>query len=1150
MVKKQAQHTKFDEKVQKEPYQYRRHEQALLFPEHDYQKFEHIPSKNLEHLDLEFPKLDPEHISTKKLTYEQEQRIRDEIEENLRYKNERAYSYYAPTVESDIRKLKEYLEHNKVPDVIKGRILAKYDELRSKSIEFYAKYKEANALAEKPISTDLSQVATYTELFKGFSLLVVEELTKQIGRLFGSFTSEFLSKTLKNGLNIFTITAYNFNQKIYDMNNIIHSMHNVILDFDHRKKLLKQLESKIQKQVEDFLSIEENQQFLLWMDEYFPHYKDDFIKHALQFLRRDGGGNYDKHNVTFYDLVRFRTFKSIYEKASRTSTEGFKEVIQTDLVGSIKQELQSQVKERFKKNIQTLLAFLRSFNDSENDIFSRFFDDSESFISKLIDFCRKKLNIDLRSIITFASNVIKKRIEENIIEQKREQLQEINYKFISNLQENIFSLGKDVADWRVRTIIDNYLETKLGYIDKLPIKELEKIIKLSTKDMDNLARMITYDIIIDCFPGFEEEKHYNPDSNEYFSGIRKLIKKTDGKFSIESVTNFAHTQVPFVPKDILFTTIRSLFRELDNKSINSIFYLSDKNDKSTLQFILKILNREKKLDHNNFLKFFRNLSHYSKLFSTINSYNPKGMNEQDTVEMMVNAVRSIQTLDKDIENLNTFIKFVHDEAGNLPAETVKKMVMNKNFTNFTKTAFVRKLFKAYAQIKNAGGTNNIYKQHGKLITDLKRRKFLGNNFKENLLNIENFFEKNEDISPANPIFNQILQSASNIETDLSVLQMGDALKDLLKDYKQKNKNLFKLDLALNENLRFRVLKDKDPFILRVGIASDCCQRLGGVGETAARDSFINPLASVLILEWKDPNDQEWRLLAQSYFHFVPKENGYILDNVEQNEQNVNKFEELTNLNLEDIYALYASEIKNKLNVNYLLAGKSHSKISESKFKTDKRLEDPRYFDDRALTNRHGHHYSDFDERNSIDLLSPNFDIGVVQQKIYNKSVKESNTKVRNFIKAILNPGKLIKLAQDINQDVRRLQGVNPNLFGQQSWEFINQLINEINASLYSTSRGRELNNQTLNFQTVIRNKSTTTKFTGSIKNLFELSISIWEIISATRQPYSIEETISIIDSWIGDINSFSFPEEDTQNIKPTLVSILTSWKNLLNSLIS
>ena len=102
------------------------------------------------------------------------------------------------------------------------------------------------------------------------------------------------------------------------------------------------------------------------------------------------------------------------------------------------------------------------------------------------------------------------------------------------------------------------------------------------------------------------------------------------------------------------------------------------------------------------------------------------------------------------------------------------------------------------------------------------------------------------------------------------------------------------------------------------------------------------MAGVLILEYNDNN--QWKILSQSYFHYVPEDHSFILDNVESNETNVNKY----NINLDATYAYLAQEIKNKYNIKYFLAGKDYSKIQVNEFKSYTMDEDPRFFDEDIL----------------------------------------------------------------------------------------------------------------------------------------------------------------------------------------------------------
>lgn len=113
-----------------------------------------------------------------------------------------------------------------------------------------------------------------------------------------------------------------------------------------------------------------------------------------------------------------------------------------------------------------------------------------------------------------------------------------------------------------------------------------------------------------------------------------------------------------------------------------------------------------------------------------------------------------------------------------------------------------------------------------------------------------------------------------------ILSLG-FIKELNMEYYDqaeiKNENLFKLNLT-TKTFRFRALGNPDLHHFQVGIDTDCCQRIGGEGSEAAINSFINPLAGVVVLEVNHNNS--WVLVAQSYFHYVPEEEMIILDNIE------------------------------------------------------------------------------------------------------------------------------------------------------------------------------------------------------------------------------------------------------------------------------
>lgn len=105
------------------------------------------------------------------------------------------------------------------------------------------------------------------------------------------------------------------------------------------------------------------------------------------------------------------------------------------------------------------------------------------------------------------------------------------------------------------------------------------------------------------------------------------------------------------------------------------------------------------------------------------------------------------------------------------------------------------------------------------------------------------------------------------------------------------------------------------------------------------------------------------LLSQSYFHYVPSENGLILDNVESNSNNLKKLG-ITESMLSKIYADFAAALKTKIpELNYVKCGMDYNKIDNNLFQKSKMKEDPRNFEVEDP-------YSDFDEDMHLDLLKP------------------------------------------------------------------------------------------------------------------------------------------------------------------------------------
>jgi len=1163
---KRSQNTKFDTALQhKEPI-YPSPKQRLLFPEpgeyHSLSEVE-IPEIPLQQLNLELPELSTENISTSKMTPEQEDRIQKEIQYYTEQGNK--YPYHKPVSDKEINNLKQYLKNNNMSDNLKGTILFKYDQLRKKSSEFYIAYKEANQLAELQFEPNTN--GDYISLFKEFGKLVEIELTKEIGRLFGVYAQQGLIDPFKKGINIFNITSLNFEKKLREMDSIIHSMDAILTDYNHRKKIIKKLKPKIDEEIYGFISNTHWQQFLAWMDEYFPLHKDEFIKEAIKAIQSLGKSG-DLGHIRFGDLVKFKTFKSIYEKTQYSVTLGLKQHMAKSGLEKTKNELKNQIKQRVASRLFLMRDFLNDLEDTTPE-------NVEEQASKIIKFCKKTFNIDLRAPFSFSQNVHKKRAEKDYeptqeaapsMQKALEQMIIKNHfnfvnSFVSQVKKEINGYtDKSILNWETSYSFNNLIES---YVNKIITKynygldaeNLGKLLSINTKNMDDFASKFVYQILMSAIPGFQEgpikgysefmrEEDNGPSVMLHFKGIQDILGETDGKLSIEAFTNYVFKHLPFIDKKILLVSVTALFREFNSRGLNRLSLLDGSDYRNALKAISIVLKKHNKLEPNNFTNILKKIVYYGNSFSSIRVDLPKSFNEEEIIQLIISSVRNPQTLDTDLENLKEFVKMIHNEAGELPESVIINLIKNKNFFNFKKVAIVRKILKAYLYIKNLNGINNIFKTYGPVIKELQKRGMLSSNFKDKLKLIEQTIHSNEEISPKSSSFSLLFETASSIESDLTIMQMGDALKDLLKDYQKKDNNLFKLDKMLNENLRFRVLKDKDPRILRIGIETNCCQRLGGVGEVAARDSFINPLSSVLILEWKDPTNNEWKLLSQSYFHYVPKENGYILDNVESNRKNEIDFTNTTGIKLDEVYGVYANEIKKQFNVAYVLAGKGYSKIPTNSFRTDKRYSDPRYFDDRALTSKSRHHYSDFEEKNSMDLLMPKFNLQSASKKILNE-IKKANKNIHKFVKSILHPS-LLKIGQVQQQDIRTLSGTNVRLFGPQSWTYINKFMNILNSAIYTLGQGQKLAGQSLNFQSVIRNPTALTKFSGSLKYLLQLSKMLWDIVSNRRvQPYSIDETKVFISNLTNYINQMNIVEQSAHSVKPDLINALTAWSLIL-----
>jgi hypothetical protein len=213
------------------------------------------------------------------------------------------------------------------------------------------------------------------------------------------------------------------------------------------------------------------------------------------------------------------------------------------------------------------------------------------------------------------------------------------------------------------------------------------------------------------------------------------------------------------------------------------------------------------------------------------------------------------------------------------------------------------------------------------------------------------------------------ESIRKVKFVLSFVKNYSDLKKWIHGAKPKVSGVFAPNLN-TEKFRFRVLKDYDPYHFAVGTDTDCCQSIGGAGESAAIDSFINPYAGVLLLEAK--NGSSWGLAAQSYFHYVEDDEmkAIILDNIE-----AGKYKDMYENDFSrKAYATLAKFLMKKEFTN-VGCGKDYTEvIDENDFEIGSIDSDNRHFE----ISEHGEEiYSDFDKKSFFDLTKPKFEVGDV-----------------------------------------------------------------------------------------------------------------------------------------------------------------------------
>jgi hypothetical protein len=420
----------------------------------------------------------------------------------------------------------------------------------------------------------------------------------------------------------------------------------------------------------------------------------------------------------------------------------------------------------------------------------------------------------------------------------------------------------------------------------------------------------------------------------------------------------------------------------------------------------------------NLMSFFENLPLLINITTANETLKKYVLNrKQDINHQMENKFIEQSKFSKieTFKNLSSLLKFYHnnEKVNNIYYLIINSKNFNKLYLN-NYQVFLKSFIDFNYLLKNNQNKSSEYyddfeyeKQTAALNPlQLKRQIY---DLKEELSNDQNFSpERLEKLLPSNKIEEIIFfdlescdispesfddafdkmqgdfdtKKISSLNNIISIIKQINDIRKYIVHAKPKN------DLVLNNNymfagnqktkFRFRTLGDIDPQHFTIGVDTRCCQIIGGAGESAAIDSFINPNASVIILEVNI--DSIWTAISQSYFHVAPKEKYLILDNIEAGKYNNDYLKSIIGYNFFEAYAILAQAILKK-GFKKVLCGKKHTNVLNedfSKFKTDSIKKDPRHFEIDTESfkelNENSEKYTDFNPYDCYNLGKPNFKI--------------------------------------------------------------------------------------------------------------------------------------------------------------------------------
>lgn len=557
--------------------------------------------------------------------------------------------------------------------------------------------------------------------------------------------------------------------------------------------------------------------------------------------------------------------------------------------------------------------------------------------------------------------------------------------FIKNFieEKNISEISEDIDEKFIIYVKLSY--TILGFkrvINKLKLSFIEHKDDNSIKYLEEYKNLETYasNVLENYNKSIDEinelddllQKKFNliPNINYEFYGYKDgLLYRTITKQDVDNVAVkiFNQNQIQFLRKIFRFLNedeIRELYKQINERNFkikNTVAFLSELNlNNSEIQ---QIFSKNKIKDLNIILSYFPKMQYKD---SNIKEYVLPTLlsNSNKKIELLTLLHSNMPTSDKfvrynDMANLkyqlnldkefinNTqstkhnpkifptvdhqkeyYLALEETEKNKLKElETLKHLSSNPNLTNINSNAG-EKLFKVLILVKNKDMDKflNLNKKY----IDQIYPNFNRNDFLNKINKIKEFENKKLNLNDTSSIriIDEVLSFIKSIENSKVYSKYFKVSKPKIKEVN------FEFDYG---NIKFKTLGYLNPLALEIGKYTDCCQSIGAAGEQAAIDSFINPKSNVVILY-----DKENNILAQSYFHYVSKEEdpngpGIILDNVE-----VSKY--AAKIKLEEAFKKFAEDLKTKLQLKYVRCGLGYNKLDSNYFEIGSdNSEDPRHF---------------------------------------------------------------------------------------------------------------------------------------------------------------------------------------------------------------